>query len=50
VCSAPNQAAFLESIRPLVGDEAIPGVNQRLDELLAGLNRYEQVRVGRAAP
>ena len=34
-----NREAFIEAIRPLVGDEAVPGVLQRLDRLLAHAKR-----------
>ena len=39
-----GRGAFLESIRPLVGDEAIPGVARRLDELITDMWAKERAK------
>jgi hypothetical protein len=45
-----DRAAFIEQIRPLVGDEAIPGVLHRLDELVADIDLKSKGVGARPAP
>jgi hypothetical protein len=45
---AANREAFIEAIRPLVGDAAIPGVERRLNELLKDMRDKQASKVRRA--